>query len=148
MKILDFDWDMISNYECSEINEIKSNIQKRYPNISFLILLESLTKDKQKIKYIRNIDNKEYTDYETWISVYPVYHNQYISLDNQQYVPSACCQLLNVHQNILILNDKCITQILSQLEEILEEINSSYIEYIPFSINNEFSLYAKYSLLL
>lgn len=134
------DKDMIVNYEYEYFNKVKRHIQDVFPNNTFLFILESWNIDEKGIIYIKN-NHMNLNHYETWISIYPLSKNSYITIDD--IVLTACSHLFTVKNDEFIINDSCIYQLVHQIEEIIDDINYSHTKRLLMNNNDEFCMHAK-----
>lgn len=138
----------IEEYEYNYFMKVKNYIQDRFSDFSFLFVLESWNMGNQGMTYVKNKGNMDLDHYETWISVYPIYHNCYLTIENNMQVLSACSCLLSSHVNngkvVLQFNDKCIYQLIEQVKDIIDDIASCDTNIIVPHLNDEFCKNAKF----
>lgn len=132
--------DEIVNYEKKYFNKVKSCFHDLYPDYSFLFILESWNVDEKGIRYIKD-NHMNLNHYETWISVYPLFHSSYLMMNDC--VLTACSCLLTVKCHEMSINDSCIHQLSKQMEEIIDDIDYCHTQHVLINNHDEFCMYAK-----
>lgn len=142
-----FNKDIIIQYENEVFLYIQKYIQEKYPNQSFLFVLESWNRNKEGIAIVKDKESINLGCYESWISIYPMYHHCYVSIEDNTQILSACIKILDTcidnAKDVLKVNDHYIHQLSLQLEEIISDMNNEKIDLINHYSNDEYCRDAK-----
>lgn len=144
----DLNRNMINQYEERFFNEVREYFHKRYPNQQFLYVFESWNIEDKGIVFVKNAEDINLVNYESWLSIYLLQNHSYVLIDNNKQMLSACCKVIHTYEedgeDILKINSCCIGQLSLQLNEIIEDLKGEDITLRNQTFDDETCRNAKY----